>query len=147
MGAGGAARAAAEALHAAGARVLIVARDRERAKEAARLTGAASEDWPPRPGSWDVLVNATPVGTAPDVAASPLPEGPFTGELVYDLVYNPPQTQLLKDARASGCQTLGGLEMLVAQAELQFEWWTGQKPTDHVMRNAALTALQPEGTL
>ncbi len=147
MGAGGAARAAAEALHAAGARVSIVARDRERAKEAARLTGAASADWPPLPGSWDVLVNATPVGTAPDVDASPLPEGPLTGELVYDLVYNPPQTQLLKDARASGCQTLGGLEMLVAQAELQFEWWTGQKPTDHVMRNAALAALQPEGTL
>ncbi|MGH9175803.1 MAG: type I 3-dehydroquinate dehydratase, partial [Vicinamibacterales bacterium] len=149
LGAGGAARAVAEALHAAGARVSIAARARERAEETARLSGAAVADWPPRRGSWDVLVNATPVGTAPDLAATPLPDGPFTGDLVYDLVYNTPTTQLLRDARAAGCQTLGGLSMLVAQAELQFEWWTGQRPTDRVMRDAAMAALgrqTPTGT-
>lgn len=141
MGAGGAARAAAEALHAAGARVSIAARVASRAQEAARLTGADVAEWPPAAGSWDILVNATPVGTAPHETSSPLADGLFTGELVYDLVYNPPVTQLLRDARAAGCRTIGGLDMLVAQAELQFEWWTGQRPADHVMREAALGAL------
>jgi shikimate 5-dehydrogenase len=61
---------------------------------------------------------------------------------VYDLVYNPAETQLLRDARAAGCQTVGGLEMLVAQAELQFEWWTDRKPPDEVMRDAAIAALE-----
>lgn len=141
MGAGGAARAAAEALHSAGARVALAARSRRRAEEAARLTGATVGEWPPPAGSWDLLVNATPVGTAPDTSATPLPEGPFTGELVYDLVYNPLDTRLLRDARAAGCQTVGGLEMLATQAELQFEWWTGHKPAAHVMHNAAKAAL------
>jgi shikimate 5-dehydrogenase len=98
--------------------------------------------WPPAAGTWDVLVNATPVGTWPDIHATPLPEGPFTGSLVYDLVYNPPETQLLADARAAGCETLGGLEMLVAQAARQFEWWTGHKAPAHVMHEAAREALQ-----
>jgi 3-dehydroquinate dehydratase/shikimate dehydrogenase len=142
LGAGGAARAVSEALHTAGAHVSIAARSRQRAEPIARLTGAGIAEWPPRSGSWDVLVNATPVGTAPDVTATPLPGGPFTGALVYDLVYNPAETQLLRDARAAGCQTVGGLEMLVAQAELQFEWWTDRKPPDEVMRDAAIAALE-----
>ena len=70
-----------------------------------------------------------------------MPDTPLTGQLVYDLVYNPVETQLLKDARASGCQTLGGLDMLVAQAQQQFEWWTGTQPSERVLRDAALTAL------
>jgi len=142
LGAGGAARAVAEGLHEAGARVSIAARSRERGMETARLTAAAVADWPPPSGSWDLLVNATPVGMAPDTTASPLPDGPFAGDFVYDLVYNPPDTQLLRDARAAGCRTLGGLEMLIAQAELQFEWWTGQRPGDRVMRDAARSALR-----
>ena len=73
---------------------------------------------------------------------TPLPDGPFTGRLVYDLVYNPPETRLLQDARLAGCQTLGGLDMLIAQAQLQFEWWTGLRASDRVMRDAAMGALQ-----
>jgi shikimate 5-dehydrogenase len=87
-------------------------------------------------------VNATPAGTRPHDDQSPLPAGhAFDGELVYDLVYNPPQTQLLRDAAAAGCRTIGGLDMLVAQAQAQFEWWTEQRPADRVMRDAAVARL------
>jgi 3-dehydroquinate dehydratase/shikimate dehydrogenase len=141
LGAGGASRAAAIALESVGARVAISARRAERARVAASLTGAAVAPWPPPHGSWDLLVNATPVGTAPDIADSPLPAGPFTGHLVYDLVYNPTDTRLLRDARAAGCRTIGGLAMLVGQAERQFTWWTGAPADARVMRDAALDAL------
>jgi shikimate 5-dehydrogenase len=72
----------------------------------------------------------------------------FDGELVYDLVYNPTQTRLLRDAHAAGCRTLGGLDMLVAQAQRQFEWWTGTRPSERTLREAALgaLALPPHGT-
>jgi 3-dehydroquinate dehydratase/shikimate dehydrogenase len=142
LGAGGAARAAAEALGTAGAHVSIAVRRQNRAEEIAALVGCSVSDWPPRPHSWDILVNATPVGTAPAVEETPCPEVAFTGQLVYDLVYNPLETLLLRDARAAGCRTLGGLDMLVAQAQRQFEWWTGIKPSERVMRGAALRALQ-----
>jgi 3-dehydroquinate dehydratase/shikimate dehydrogenase len=142
MGAGGAARSVAYALDGAGARVSIAARNRSRAVDVARITHASVADWPPAAGSWDVLVNATPVGTWPDVQATPLPQGPLTGSLVYDLVYNPIETRLLADARAAGCDTLGGLEMLVAQAARQFEWWTGRSAPTGAMRDAAIDALR-----
>lgn len=141
LGAGGAARAVAVALQGAGAQVAIAARRRDAAERVAALTGARLADWPPAPGSWDVLVNATPAGTAPATTETLLPIGHLTGQLVYDLVYNPTDTQLLKDARAAGCQTLGGLDMLVAQALRQFEWWTGVKPDARIMRAAAVAAL------
>jgi shikimate 5-dehydrogenase len=60
---------------------------------------------------------------------------------VYDLVYNPPATRLLRDAARMGCQTIGGLDMLVAQAHEQFQWWTGTRPPVGIMREAALKRL------
>ncbi len=144
MGAGGAARAVAAALGSVGAHVSIAARRRDSAEVVQRLTGVALAEWPPAAGSWDVLVNATPVGTMPNVSETPLPGGPFTGQLVYDLVYNPPETQLLRDARTAGCRTIGGLDMLVAQAEEQFAWWTGVRPSEKLMRQAALSALRTQ---
>ncbi len=146
LGAGGAARAVVEALASAGAEVTIAARDRQRAAELASHARASVVDWPPAAGSWDVLINATPLGTTPDVDETPLPDGPFTGELVYDLVYNPLETRFLREARTAGCRTIGGLDMLVAQAERQFEWWTGNRPADGVMRQAALLALEQRET-
>ena len=87
-------------------------------------------------------MNATPVGTTPHDDQSPLPKGfALDGALVYDLIYNPPQTRLLRDAASAGCRTIGGLDMLVAQAQAQFEWWTGQRPGDRVMRDAAMARL------
>jgi 3-dehydroquinate dehydratase / shikimate dehydrogenase len=142
LGAGGAARAVVEGLSHAGSTVTIAARRSAQAQQLARSTGATAGSWPPAANSWDLLVNTTPVGTSPNVDASPLPDGPFTGELVYDLVYNPLDTRLLRDARAAGCRTIGGLDMLIAQAERQFEWWTGAQPREGVMREAALRALR-----
>ena len=142
LGAGGAARSVAVALQSAGVPVTIAARRDDQARMVAALSGAKVGTWPPAPGSWDVLVNATPVGTTPNVHESPLPDGyRLDGMLVYDLVYNPPQTRLLTDAARSGCQTIGGLDMLVAQAQAQFEWWTDQRPADRVMRDAATAQL------
>ena len=148
LGAGGASRSVAVALASAGVKVTIAARRSEQARSVAALTGAAVSSWPPEPSSWDLLVNATPVGTSPNVDASPLPaDYPFhAGGLVYDLVYNPPQTRLQHDAMRAGCRTIGGLDMLVAQAQAQFEWWMGRRPADKVMRDAAIAKLAAEGT-
>ena len=137
LGAGGAARAAAYALRRAGALVTVCARRPQRAAEVARAAGVVSAPLPPGRGSWDLLVNTTPVGTFPDVEASPLPEGPFDGQIVYDMVYNPAPTRLLADAAGAGCETIRGLAMLVAQAEEQFAWWTGERPPAGLFRTAA----------
>jgi shikimate 5-dehydrogenase len=80
-----------------------------------------------------LLVNATPLGGPTCFDESPLPRGPFDGRLVYDLTYGQKQSRLAREARAAGCLTLDGLPMLIAQAERQFEWWTGQKPLARVM--------------
>ena len=143
LGAGGAARSVSVALASAGMRVTIAARRQDQAQSVAALTGAAVSSWPPAPASWDLLVNATPVGTAPRSHESPLSSSYRfrSGTIVYDLVYNPPQTQLLTDAANAGCRTIGGLDMLIAQAQAQFEWWTGQRPADRVMRDAAMARL------
>jgi 3-dehydroquinate dehydratase/shikimate dehydrogenase len=142
LGAGGAARSVSVALAAAGVQATICARRADQAESVAALTGAAIAPWPPDPASWDVLVNTTPVGTAPDTDSTPLPGYRFhAGKLVYDLVYNPPFTRLLKDAAIGGCRTVGGLDMLIAQAQAQFEWWTGHRPADRVMRDAAMARL------
>lgn len=142
LGAGGAARAAGIALASAGADVTFAARRPEQATDVASVTGGTVASWPPEPGSWDVLINTTPLGTAPRVDETPMPPGQFTGRLVYDLVYNPIETRLLREARAAGCRTLGGLDMLIAQAHEQFEWWTGVRAPDRVMREAAINALK-----
>jgi shikimate 5-dehydrogenase len=68
------------------------------------------------------------VGSGAYVDQSPATREQLTGaRYVYDLIYNPPETRFLRAARDAGCKTLGGLEMLVAQARLQFELWTGRK--------------------
>ncbi len=148
LGAGGAARSVSAALASAGVKVTIAARQKDQAEAVAALTGATTCDWPPDPASWDLLVNATPVGTAPRAEASPLPDDyRFSAAgVVYDLVYNPPRTRLLDAAARAGCRTIGGLDMLVAQAQAQFEWWIGQRPADRVMRDAALASLGVKGS-
>jgi 3-dehydroquinate dehydratase / shikimate dehydrogenase len=142
LGAGGAARGTALAFASAGARITLCARRREQASAAAGDLVAAIAPFPPEAGSWDLLVNATPVGMYPKVDETPLPGARFDGQLVYDLIYNPPETRLLREARAAGCDTLGGLPMLVAQAEAQFMLWTGTAPAPGVMLKAAGERLQ-----
>ena len=60
----------------------------------------------------------------------------MSGPLVYDLTYGPGPSALLRDAKAAGSLTIDGLPMLIAQAERQFEWWTGQRPKPGVMADA-----------
>jgi 3-dehydroquinate dehydratase / shikimate dehydrogenase len=141
LGAGGAARAVAAALASVGAEVRVYARNQTRAEEVARTGNGKAGSLPIPPNSWDLLVNTTPVGTYPAVDETPF-SGVFDGRMVYDLIYNPPLTRLLREAAAAGCETIGGLDMLVAQAEDQFEWWTGRRPAAGLMRQAAMTRLE-----
>jgi 3-dehydroquinate dehydratase/shikimate dehydrogenase len=141
LGAGGSARAVAVGLASSGATVRVHARARSRAQEVAAMVSGDVGVWPPEPGSWDLLVNCTPIGMHPKIDETPVPAELLTGRVVYDLVYNPQATRLLRDAAAAGCQTIGGLDMLVAQAEEQFQWWTGARPAEGVMRAAAIERL------
>lgn len=140
LGAGGAARAVAVALGSAGSAVTVYGRNRGKAKDVAKLAEGTAGTFPVPPKSWDLLVNTTPVGMFPNVDETPF-EGAFDGRVVYDLVYNPTDTRLLKEAAAAGCDTLGGLDMLVAQAEDQSEWWLGKRPPKGLMKQAALDSL------
>jgi 3-dehydroquinate dehydratase/shikimate dehydrogenase len=139
LGAGGSARAAVVALRSRGAHVTVHARRAGQAEMLAGSLGVLAGPWPVPAGSWDLLVNCTPAGSAVAESESPLPGGPFEGRLVYDLTYRLPgqgESPLLKEARAAGCHTLDGLPMLVAQAERQFERWTGAAPPPGVMAAA-----------
>jgi 3-dehydroquinate dehydratase/shikimate dehydrogenase len=143
LGAGGAARGVAIALADKGAAVTICARNEQAARQIAELAGGKVGTFPPKAGSWDVLINATSVGTGPE-GVNPIAGAALDGEMVFDLVYTPPETRLLADARAAGCLTIGGLEMLVAQAERQFELWTGHKPPAGLFARAAgQTGVKP----
>ena len=137
LGAGGAARAVVVALASKGARVTIHARREEQARELAEDFDVQVGSYPPAPASWDLLVNCTPAGSAARRLESPMPSDRLTGRLVYDLTYRPGESALLRDARVAGVASLDGLAMLVAQAERQFEWWTGQHPGLGVMEAAA----------
>ena len=75
-----------------------------------------------------MVVNTTPLGSGVYIDQSPATAEQLNGaRCVYDLIYNPVDTRFLLEARKAGCDTIGGLEMLVAQAKIQFELWTGRK--------------------
>ena len=141
LGSGGAARAVAVALTSRGCRVRVHGRNRARADAVGLATSAEVGSFPPDRGSWDLLVNCTPVGMHPNVGDTPIDASDLTGRYVYDLIYNPTETRLLREAARAGCQTIGGLEMLVAQAHEQFYSWTGVRPPAGVMHEAALKRL------
>jgi 3-dehydroquinate dehydratase/shikimate dehydrogenase len=145
LGAGGAARAAAVGLADSGARVTISARRTESAQRLASDAGANVGGFPPAPDSWDVLINATPCGSS-SAPGNPMADRPLTGAVVFDLVYAPEQTELLAAAKRAGCTTIGGLEMLIAQAERQFELWTGTRPPAGLFRQAAGDAMRIRNT-
>jgi len=93
----------------------------------------------------ELLVNATPVGMTPHAEESPVPADLLReGLVVYDLVYNPPETKLLRDAGERGCLAIGGLEMLVYQGIRALELWTGHRFGDE---DAAFALKHLEGVL
>ncbi|MFX1488986.1 MAG: shikimate dehydrogenase [Promethearchaeota archaeon] len=84
----------------------------------------------------DILINATPVGMLPKVDNSPIPKELLHSDLfVFDVVYNPLETKLMREAAEIGCKTLGGLDMLINQGVLAFEWFTAKKPNKDLMKN------------
>jgi 3-dehydroquinate dehydratase / shikimate dehydrogenase len=139
LGAGGASRAVIVALCSRGVQVTVHARRAEPARELASSLGVRAGEWPPSAGSWDLLVNCTPLGGVGKREESPLGRDQLAGGFVYDLTYGAAESALIRDAREMGCRTLDGLPMLVAQAERQFEWWTGQRPMPGVMAEAIRT--------
>ena len=102
----------------------------------AALAGGQIGELPPPAGSWDVLISTT-TWDGDAASYSPIAPADLDGRLVYDLLYVPAVTKLMADASAAGCTTIGGLEMLVAQAEKQFEIWTGQTPPAGLFQQAA----------
>jgi 3-dehydroquinate dehydratase/shikimate dehydrogenase len=142
LGSGGAARAAAVGLSESGCRVRVHGRSPSSAHATAHVASAEIGPCPPERGSWDLLVNCTPVGMHPHVDDTPMAAEDLTGRYVYDLVYNPCETRLLREAARAGCQTIGGLDMLVAQAREQFFLWTGVRPPTDVLHAAARTRLR-----
>ena len=143
VGAGGAARACAFALATAGAYISVTSRRPAAASALARAVGGeAVPRRALRRRRFDAIVNCTPVGQAPDVDASPLRANEINARVVFDLVYNPVETQLLRLARRRGCRTVPGWQMLVEQGAAQFEIWTGLRAPLAVMRRAVLQGLR-----
>jgi shikimate dehydrogenase len=147
LGGGGAARAVVYGLIKGGARVTVFARDPAKASALASRFGVSVSPLDAFSQSdAAVVINTTPVGMRGHAeGSSPVPRKSLRGRrVVYDLVYNPVDTQFLIDARAEGCRTVSGIEMLLAQAALQFEVWTGQQAPIDAMRNAAMERLNEE---
>jgi shikimate dehydrogenase len=152
-GAGGAARAVAFQLVADGAEIMLINRTGERAIELAREISAAA-----LPGKIkgtglfglkdllkeaDVLINTTTLGMYPNVDAAIATAEELHPDLtVFDIVYNPLETKLLKEAKAAGAKTISGVLMLVYQGAEAFKLWTGIEPPVELMKETVLEALQ-----
>jgi 3-dehydroquinate dehydratase/shikimate dehydrogenase len=145
LGAGGVARSVAQALHRDGALVTIANRTEERAQQLAVEIGCRFVPWEGRHGvQCAILVNCTPVGMHPNVEDTPVTQQFLSHEMVvFDTVYSPENTLLVKQARESGCVAVTGVDMFVRQAEMQFRLFTGQEPPPELMRDAVKRALSP----
>ena len=155
LGAGGAARAVSVMLAEAGIKSLSITDIQEKKAEElisyvssyfeieGESLGANHPRLQAALANADLLVNASPIGMYPKINESPLPDDIKLPEnlLVYDLVYNPAETKLIKSAKSFGCKTFSGLDMLIRQGAMAFALWTGLEAPLEVMRQAAETAL------
>ena len=156
LGAGGAARAISFILAERGASVVILNRHSARAEDLARRIVQFSpeevkalalnkENLKKTLAKADILINTTSLGMVPDVDETLVPAELLTKRLiVFDIVYNPVKTRLLREAETAGAQTINGLDMLVWQGALAFEKWTGRKAPFEVMKSEAVKALEHE---
>ncbi len=137
LGAGGAARAIAYGIKQRKAEVVISSRTAKRAQALADRFDCKCVDWNNRYGlTPDVIVNCSPVGMHPNVDETPydrLHLRPYM--VVFDTVYNPESTLLIKEARLQGCTVVTGVEMFIRQASLQFKLFTGQESPWELMRD------------
>src|ERR1019366_5735648 len=143
LGAGGAARAAVFGLVEQGAEVFVVNRTHETAVALARKAHAKSlKQELLAKNKFDALINTTPCGMAGGKQALPLKENELNASLVFDMVYNPLDTPLLKLAKARGLAVISGLEMFVQQGARQFEIWTGKPAPEAEMLRVVELALR-----
>ena len=141
VGNGGAARGAAFALADAGAKISLVGRNLDRVRALARVcNGEPLSREQAAAKMFDVVVHCTPMGMWPH-AEECFFDGRIPGKLVFDMVYNPRETMLLKRAKDQGCETIDGLAMFLEQAARQFEIFTGETAPRLVMEKAALESL------
>jgi 3-dehydroquinate dehydratase/shikimate dehydrogenase len=149
LGAGGAGRGVAFGLKRAGCTVLIANRTPEKAEAlAADLggTAVALADAPQAARDCAVVANTTSIGMHPEVDATPLPAGALgPGQVVFDAVYNPPKTRMLREAREAGAAVADGVAMFVGQAARQFERWTGTRAPRRVMEEVVRRRLGAQG--
>jgi 3-dehydroquinate dehydratase/shikimate dehydrogenase len=143
LGAGGAARAAVFGCRDRGAEVWILNRTPETAQKLARQAGAKSmrRDQMTKQ-SFDVIINATPAGMSGNKTATLLTPEEMNARLVFDLVYNPIDTPLLRMARQKGLAVISGVEMFVQQGARQFEIWTGKPAPEEEMLRVVLHSLR-----
>ncbi|MBI5186922.1 MAG: shikimate dehydrogenase [Nitrospinae bacterium] len=143
IGAGGVARAIGFGTANKGAKIIICDVDEARAGRLAEELGGKTcsrEEW--EDIRYDILVNCSPIGMHPNIEETPFPKEFFRpGSIVFDAVYNPLETRLLKEAAGAGCRVIRGLELFVNQAVDQFELWTGEKAPREIMERTALERL------
>ncbi len=140
-GNGGAARAAAYAIAETGAKLAITGRNLDRVRALAKACDAEPLSREQAESKmFDVLIHATPLGMAPRIDQSFFTNH-VPAELVFDLVYNPLETLLLRKAKEQGAEVIPGIEMFLEQAARQFEIWTGDNAPRAVMEKAAQEAL------
>ena len=146
IGAGGAARASVDALREAATKIWVTSRDLDEARAVCRDLGVSSGGPAPL-GSLSLLVrkaelivNATPVGSDGESVLFPV-DWITPSQFVFDLVYEPPLTPLLRGAREQGARAMNGLTMLLFQGLAAFEIWTGQPPPEAAMRAALERAV------
>jgi len=146
LGAGGVSRAIVAGLCDAGCRVTIYNRTAEKARRLAEEFGAAARPWERRKGlETDVIINCTSIGMWPKTDDTPLPDIRLNARtVVFDTVYNPIETRLLRSARACGCRTIDGVAMFVNQAAAQFARWTGRRAPADVMREIVVGRLSQQ---
>jgi 3-dehydroquinate dehydratase/shikimate dehydrogenase len=145
LGAGGAARSIAFGVARRGAHLQITNRHDDRATALAEQVGCRTVSWAMRASTLvQILINCTPVGMHPDVDDTPMPPaGLKEGMVVFDTVYHPENTMLLKLARERGCKTITGVEMFVRQAAQQFKLYTGQDAPMDLMHDVLKRKLGP----
>lgn len=143
LGAGGVAKAIAFGLKRRGAKVVIASRTRDRSDQLAQRLGCEACDWQDRHSfSADILVNGTPLGMHPNVDDTPFDAQHLRSDMiVFDTVYNPESTLLIKQARKAGATTITGMEMFVRQAAIQFRHFTNQEAPIDMMRDTVTRAI------
>jgi 3-dehydroquinate dehydratase / shikimate dehydrogenase len=141
VGNGGAARGAAFALADAGAKIALVGRNADRVRALCKICGAEALGREQLAGRhFDAVVHATPLGMYPNVNECYF-NGDIPGDVVFDMVYNPLETALIRHAREQARTVIAGIEMFVEQAVRQFEIWTGETAPRAAMQKAAAEAL------